>query len=127
MPNDNLDMSVDDFHVGQEVWVVPIRGHGNSLHSTIEKIGRRWITLSKYKWRFDPETGLVDGNGYSSPARVYLSKDDWEATLEVTRLWDAFRSATASTYTFKPPSADAVREAAKALGVTLPNQDGEPG
>ena len=92
-------MDTDDFHIGQEVYVVHNggRGHKDSCKATITKIGRRWINYEcrNKSWlsgRFDPEDMWVDGKGYSSPGKVYLSQEDFdESTLRNKAYRDMYR------------------------------------
>lgn len=69
------------FEVGMELYFVPSdpRRQKNQLVK-VEKVGRKWVNLDN-GYRFDKEAkyGMwVDGGEYSSPGRLYLSKEDYD-------------------------------------------------
>lgn len=116
-----MDLTPKDFHVGQRLWFV----HGDQRRGAprfvkVSKIGRKWVSLDFCNYRLDPETGWVDEPAMGSVGRIYLYKEDWENAQEANKLWCALMQITGHGY--KPKSADVVREAAKALGVELPQE-----
>lgn len=81
----------------------------------IAKIGRRWITLSGANpYRFDAETMALDGRGYSSPGRVYVSRNEYECSAEAYAAWVDLMQRLSH----QPPkgmSAERIREIAEEL------------
>lgn len=77
--------------IGQTLYFVPrhLRDR-RSENVTVEKIGRKWATLSN-RHRIDIETLVVDGGEYSSPGRCYLSKDEYEAESALQSTWNSFK------------------------------------
>lgn len=104
--------------VGMEVCVVTtLYRHEPKIEiKKIAKIGRRWITLEgDYKPdRFDAQTRHLDGNGYTSPGRVYENRNHYEEEQEVNKLWAEFRNGIS----YKPPenvTVDRIRELMREL------------
>lgn len=94
----NMNRHEAGWTVGAEVWVLPSQNYSASKREpypcVISKIGRRWISIIDGKapveldrGRFDAETRHLDGQGYSSPGRVYASLDQLEEDTEAGRLW----------------------------------------
>lgn len=85
-------MSAKKFYVGQVLWYVPFKGYGRGSPGevTVKSVGRKWVTLSDND-RFDANTMLVDGRGYSSPGRLWLSKEEQEAHADLHNAWRAMR------------------------------------
>lgn len=76
--------------VGQTLWYVPSGRHGNPHEITVEKVGRKWATCSRFL-RIDMETLAADGGNYSSPGSCYLSKADHDAEVALEETWKRFR------------------------------------
>lgn len=84
----------------------------------IEKIGRKWVTLSN-GYRFDRSDVRMDldGAGYSSPGRVYLSSEEYEAEKALGLAWMSLRRHVDRLYS--PPSGitlEAIQQATALLG-----------
>lgn len=110
------------FEVGQQVFVSWSGRRGNNSHCTISKVGTKWATLDLYgdRYRFDIKTLSIDGDGYSSPGTIYMSEGDYIQEMTLNNLWWQFRGIVADrNNTPKEITADAIRTAAKALGITL--------
>jgi hypothetical protein len=77
-----------EFKVGQSLWFAPsARWAGAPRSVVISKVGRKWITLGD-EGRMDPETMRMDGEGFSSPGRCYLTRQDWEDAVARRDAWD---------------------------------------
>lgn len=78
------------YEVGQKLWYVPNRtsAHLRPREVTVESIGRKWVTCGRM--RFDKETGIVDGGSYSSPGRVYASREEYERIVITEAAWSDF-------------------------------------
>lgn len=121
-----MEFAPKDFHVGQELWFVySDTRRGSPRPVFVTAIGRKWIYLSLYNYRLNAETGSVEEPRFGGVGRVYLYKEDWENQQEANVLWSAFMDKTG--YRFRPRNPDAVREAAKILGVSLPTTQEEEG
>lgn len=107
-----------DFTVGQEVFVVlnPYRGNLPSrvLRDRVLSVGRKWVCLEGSR-RFDKEGMELDGKGYSSPGRVYLSKEAYEEQSLRGKLWREIREVCSNTW--QPPKEVSVGELTKILWV----------
>ncbi len=82
--------------VGVKVFVVEtMRGMaGKTYHATVVKVGRTWVTFQQdgtgLQERFDHASMWIDGKGYSSPGRVYLSEQDYLDDTERRKEWTEF-------------------------------------
>ena len=75
------------WQVGIQVYVVR-HGYSSKVNGRTEevtKVGRNWIYLARD--RFDCESMELDGAGYSSPGKVYLSEAEYIATTEISKAW----------------------------------------
>lgn len=107
--------------VGQKLWYVPRekRNVWQAREVTVEKIGRKWASISHGR-RIDLEDWRVDGGQYSSPGRCYSSKEAWDAERARNMIWRTLRDNIDHT----PPegiTTDAIRQAAALLGIQLPS------
>jgi hypothetical protein len=86
---------MNKFIVGQTLWFV-YNNYGNRsrLNSevTITKVGREWLTLSSGR-RINKHTLEVDGKGYASPGRCYLSREIYEKRMATLKAWRDFSSS----------------------------------
>lgn len=95
--------------VGQELWMVPseARYRDQARLVRVEKVGRKWADLDCYG-RVNMETMALDGGGFSSHGRCYVSKEAWEAeekratawrilSNEIGRMWQAPDCVTIET------------------------------
>lgn len=81
------------------VYYVPTgrRGAG-ACDIIVEKVGRKWAYLSNGR-RVEIGQTAVDGGQYSSPGRIYASKDVYEYTMKVRDLhMQLYRKMTSSSY-----------------------------
>lgn len=80
-----------NFTVGDTLYYVPnnMVRRGNPKYVTISKIGRTWLYCDGM--RVDKETLVVDGRGYSSPGKCWLSQDEHEQHLLVKIAWNNFK------------------------------------
>ena len=79
--------------VGQELIFQPYqRSVGNVNSCKVEKVGRKWITLTN-GYRIDKETLVADGGRYSPPGCAWLSKKDYDDSIALTTAWLVFRTA----------------------------------
>ena len=86
--------------VGQTLWYVP---HMQAYRAraargykvTVAAVGRHWATLEPAQpgWRVDVKAMRVDGMGFESPGRCYLSEAAWRASLDFDDAWCALRWA----------------------------------
>lgn len=102
------------YEVGQKLWYVPSRvsAHLQPREVTVESISRKWVTCGRM--RFDKETGIVDGGFYSSPGRMYASREEYERIVIVKAAWAAFVNLL-SVWRVPPGVTVEKIEAAKAL------------
>jgi len=85
----------DEYKIGQTLWYVPIRRHGQPCEVTITKVGRQWLTLSNGH-RVCKEDLVCDGKGYVSPGRCYVSQDEYRQEALLNNQWDRFRAEISS-------------------------------
>lgn len=79
--------------VGQKLWkVFHDKRRGDPCEVEVVKVGRKWATLNRYHGRIDLETLSVDGGGYSSPARCYLSREVYELERSTEIEWAKLKS-----------------------------------
>ena len=73
-----------------------VRGNPKPYTDTIEKVGRKWVTLTgrhNRTTRFDIETHRLDGGDYSSPGAVYLNEAEYTDATCRAWAWGQLRSA----------------------------------
>jgi hypothetical protein len=98
--------------VGQILWFVPNRNYlGKPRHVEVTKIGSKWATLENGE-RIGINDLCVDGHGYGSPGRCYLSQQAYEIERETRAMWFKL-------YDAEGVDANAIRSAAAALGLKL--------
>jgi hypothetical protein len=110
---------MNKFIVGQTLWFVYSHNYGNLPRSncevTITKVGREWLTLSSGH-RIDKHTLEVDGEGYASPGRCYLSRKKHEEEIAVVLEWKKFlRFLQAKGY--RAPGGATVESIAQAMRI----------
>jgi hypothetical protein len=85
--------------VGQKLWYVPYERRGKPCEVVVKTIGRKWAGIDSGLDRVDMKTLIVDGAGYSSPGRCYLSRAEWEADVALEVAWGAlWRDVHAASY-----------------------------
>lgn len=66
------------------------RGEACQSWVTIEKVGRKWLTVD-YGERVNIETLEVDGGQYSSPGQCYLTKKEYDEKVVKDKIWEGVR------------------------------------
>jgi hypothetical protein len=91
---------MDKLTVGQKLWFVPnARRHGIPCWVTVTKVGRMWANADKICNRINITTGHIDGKGYHSPGRVYLSHEAYAADSALQKEWEKFKSIVHKRWT----------------------------
>ena len=87
---------MSEIEPGQRLYYVPRKRDGKPQWLTVTSVGRRWATCGEgYDTiRVDIDTMQVDGRGYSSPGRCYLSEAEHSNDVRRKELWDQIREAT---------------------------------
>lgn len=119
------------FKVGDRVWYQSRTdaqyGREPSAYQVLA-VGRKWVTFgtgSRFeRGRFDVETLMVDGKGYTE-SPIILSIERWRESREAGRAWSRFCDAVRDTTLRVPDGATpaTVAQAAALLGLKL---RGEP-
>ena len=104
--------------VGQELWYVSRRRYSTNKWVTVTKVGRKWATLDTGQ-RIDIETWEVDGGGYTSIARCYLSVGECEDERELEDLWRLLRDRTSRFTVPDGLTAEDVRKAMALLKLEI--------
>jgi hypothetical protein len=75
--------------VGQELFVVydERRRAGGNRPVIVTKIGRKWVDICEGRYRIDAETLRIDGKGFSSPGRCYLTEQAYREEAEIKDAW----------------------------------------
>ena len=86
------------YTVGQELWYEPGHTHtGLGRVVRVQKVGRKWVTLGDHwfpdRYRVKVDEVAVDGGDYSSPGRLWNSKQECREYRELEREWKALRNA----------------------------------
>ncbi|MCQ4311744.1 hypothetical protein NAV33_07520 [Pseudomonas stutzeri] len=109
----------NEFKEGQVLIFDPSDGRREPREITIGKTGRRWVQIKSAGWidaRFDKETLVIDGRGYASPGRVWLSWDSYHGEKRRLALHARLRRML-DDYS-KPYTTEQVAAALAALGYT---------
>lgn len=94
---------------GQTVFVKTINYGGGSKdeglkETKIASVGNKWFTIvDNYHGRFNKETLLHDGKGYSPRYRIYLDKKEYEDEVELNYLSSKIRTAIGQYSNIKLP------------------------
>ena len=76
-----------EYTVGQKLWFAPTQKWlGKPREVTIEKVGRKWLTLSN-TYRVSVDDLTIDGGNASSPGRCYLSEEEHHNAIELAEAW----------------------------------------
>lgn len=79
-----------EYTVGQKLWFAPTQKWlGKPREVTIEKVGRKWLTLSN-AYRVSVDDLTIDGGNASSPGRCYLSEQEHRDAVELDEAWRKF-------------------------------------
>lgn len=80
-----------NLHEGQTLYFVRRGGRGSAPGAvTVTKVGRKWAALDNGH-RIDVQNLEVDGRGYNSPGRCYLSREAYESEAARDRAWSELR------------------------------------
>lgn len=88
------------YQVGDTLYFVySDKRRGKPVTVTIEKIGRKWMTVSP-SWmpRINNETLYADGGAFSSPGRCFSSEGEYEATELRQKAWSSLHSKMSRLY-----------------------------
>jgi hypothetical protein len=104
---------MNDLKVGQKLWFVPSQYSGDRYCKfvTIEKIGRKWVTIQYSNDQFDKSKLIngkapLDGGRYSSPGYVYLDQNLHDQEVEFRLLkWKIIALLQDSILSFEQMSA----------------------
>lgn len=69
---------------------IPNRSRGPREVSVV-KVGRKWAEIDIRGYRIDKDSLFIDGHGYTSPGRCYLSRDEFEASDMLEKSWSQIR------------------------------------
>jgi hypothetical protein len=102
-----------ELKVGQKLWFVPSQYSGcrKCKFVTIEKIGRKWVTIQYSNDQFDKSKltngkAALDGGRYSSPGYVYLDQNLHDQEVEFRLLkWKIIALLQDRTLSFEQMSA----------------------
>lgn len=72
--------------VGDCLFYVANDNRRSTSHVSVEKIGRKWVTLSNYV-RVDISTLAADGGDYMSPGTAYRTEKEYRDRLAVREAW----------------------------------------
>lgn len=106
--------------VGQQVFLVlTLRRPIQYVTATVTKVGRVWVELDNHH-RFELSTWRLDGKGYSSPGRAYVSEDAYRAETALNDAWAALRDTVSAHYQApEGMTLEQIAEAGRVLGLTL--------
>ena len=107
--------------VGQTVYIVAVQCADGIIKATIEKIGRKYITVKLYSCRiqFDKETLIQKNTGYGTGAnyKLYLTLSDYIAYANRRALIETIEKSVQRYGWDKGKGLFELREIAAALGV----------
>jgi len=103
------------FEIGQKVYVRLLSGQ--SSIETITKIGRLWgyINTGSWEYKFDLETGALEGVG----GTVYENEQAFKDADYLRRVCSAFRHGLRGCYKFPDLSVERMIAIAAELGFTI--------
>ncbi len=109
--------------VGQELYVVSHlywRARENVGGSLIRvtKVGRKWAYLANHD-RVDLETMCLDGRGFFSPGRCYLSEQHYEQVKATTKHWVRFKLALDRSVMSPNLTIEDIDHAASIIGLAI--------
>lgn len=86
--------------VGQELFLVLNGSHlSGGKPVTVTAVGRKRAEIDDGRHRINIRTLYVDGNGYSSPGRCYLSEQEWKDNVLRQDAWASLRRNIEHMYT----------------------------
>lgn len=96
------------------------RGVAEPQEVVIERVARKWAYLKWRGYRISKETLIVDGAGYGSPGRCYLSMEHYHAEQAAEKRWQAL-ARQVQHWNRRPGVTTAdIEQAAALLRVELP-------
>lgn len=116
-----------DVKVGDTVYHVPGRRHGVGRDAYVVAVGRKWVSCSfsperkHVAFRFDKSDGRVDGGQYTSTAKIYASREEYEAVAMLSKTWADARFIV-SRHLGPPPAGvtvERIHEAMTLLGFDM--------
>lgn len=79
---------------GQVLWFVPYEKRwSREREVVVSKVGRKWAVIDDGRNRVDASTLEVDGKGYVSPGKCYVSREVYEIEKARRDSWQALRRA----------------------------------
>lgn len=102
------------YEVGQQVWFVPGVQDAAAKWLTVTAVGRKWAKLSNGMRVPLRSRHVVDG----FPGTLFESPEEYEEIVLVANAWHKFKRIVSGRYRANV-SLEAIREAAKLLGVEL--------
>lgn len=75
------------FQVGQVLWYAPYDRRNRPSVIVVSSVGRKWVKFNRDSRRFDASTMEVDGGQYSSPGKIWMSREDYEADSRIQGEW----------------------------------------
>lgn len=80
-----------DYTVGQQLWFESNNDYSQRpptyYQVTVTKVGRKWVELNEGQYKVERDKVHVDGGRYSSPGRLWLTKEDAESYLKLKAAW----------------------------------------
>ncbi len=113
----------DEIKPGDKLYYVP-SGNRNGKPSwvTVQKVGRKWITLP-YRMRCDKETLIVDGGDYQSPGRCYRSAEEYYESKHLSRIQYALQKWFGNYWQAGSLTADQCVQIAAIASIQLPERE----
>lgn len=77
--------------IGDTLWLVigdEWKKNKHQAPAKVVKVGRKWADLDYGRYRVDMETMRLDGAGYTSPGKCYVSQSHYEQELAANKAWD---------------------------------------
>jgi len=81
---------------------------------TVQKVGRKWATLSN-RHRIGIEDWIADGGQYVSPGCCYENQEEYKAEIELCNAWRDFTTQIGRTYNYPPDTTIAKIKTARIL------------
>ena len=107
-----------DYKKDQVLWYQPSSSHRHNFSGhtvTVTTVGRKWVQLSDGH-RVEMGQVSVDGGQYSSPGRLWPSKEACEAYRELCISWEDFSSRVSRGAPPEGLTLDQLKQARALLG-----------
>lgn len=120
--------------VGDVLFFVRDRHHNPGTDKPVPvcvlKVGRRWVTVGgvghHMRFALDDADMEIDGAGYKSPGRCWLSEKAYTDHQAATAAWDALRAHVLRTKAPAGVTIERIAEARRLLGLKPWPRTGEP-